>query len=51
MPDISNIHPGSVIVQGGQKISCGPLRAEDEKELVQVLYEMILDEAEIEACK
>lgn len=27
------------------------MRAEDEKELIQVLYEMILNEAEIEAAK
>ena len=39
------------MTQGGLKVSAGPMKAEDERELVQVLYEMILNEAEIEAAK
>lgn len=51
MTDMTNVHPGSIIVQGGQKVSAGPMKADDEKEMVQVLYEIILNEAEVEAAK
>jgi len=51
MTEMTNVHPGSIIVQGGQKVHVGPLRAEDERELVQVLYEMILNEKELEEAK
>jgi hypothetical protein len=51
MTDMTNVHPGSIIVQGGQKNAAGPMHAEDERELIQVLYEIILNEAEIEAAK
>ena len=51
MTDMTNVHPGTIMTQGGLKVSAGPMKAEDERELVQVLYEMILNEAEIEAAK
>lgn len=39
-----NFHPGSIVVSGGQKLHIGQLRAEDERDLVQVFYEMIICE-------
>lgn len=51
MTEMTGVHPGSIIVQGASKMPIGPLSVEDERELVQVLYEMILNEKELEEAK
>ena len=50
MTDMTGVHPGTVATSGG-KVAAGPLHAEDERELVQLMYEMIVNEQEIEAAK
>lgn len=47
----SMVHPGTLLLQGAPKSGVGPLNAADERELVQVLYEMILNEKELEEAK
>jgi hypothetical protein len=51
MTDMTNVHPGTNMVMGASKMAYGPLSPDDERELVQVLYEMILNEKELEESK
>lgn len=51
MTEMTGVHPGSIMVQGAPKVAVGPLSTDDERELVQVLYEMILNEKELEEAK
>ena len=50
MTEMTNIHMGN-IMGGAPKKAAGPLSAEDERELVQLLYEMIMCEKELEIAK
>lgn len=50
MTDSTNIHSGSLGF-GGPKQNVGPLNAEDERDMVQLLYEMIINEKELEESK
>ena len=50
MTDMTNIHSGNVM--GGGPIShVGPLSGEDEREMVQLLFEMIVNEKDLELAK
>jgi len=51
MTDMTNIHSGSIPLQGNQISKAGPLSAEDERELVQLFFEMICNEKELEEAK
>lgn len=52
MTEMTGVHPGTVELMGGQPILVhGPLNGEDERELVQTMYEMILNEQDIEKSK
>jgi hypothetical protein len=53
MNDLTNIHPGSLDfpIQGSQSIGVVPLSLADERELMQLFYEMILNEKELEEAK
>ena len=52
MTDMTNIHSGTGIPSHGSQIrKVGELNAEDERELVQLLFEMIVCEKELEAAK
>lgn len=51
LSDTTNIHAGSIPVSGGPKLYNGPLNAEDERDLVQLFYEMIMNEKELEQAK
>ena len=44
LTDTTNIHAGSIAITGGPKLYNGPLCIEDERDLVQLFYEMILNE-------
>jgi hypothetical protein len=48
MNDMTNVHPGFVPVNGSQKINCSPITATDEKDLVQLLFDMIQYEKMLE---
>ena len=48
LTDTTNIHAGSIPITGGPKVYNGPLNGEDERELVQLFYEMIINEKELE---
>lgn len=50
MTDMTGVHPGTILTSAG-KVNAGPLHAEDERELVQLMYEMIVNEQDIEAAK
>jgi len=49
MNDMTNIHTGNYM--GAPKQNVGPLSADDEKDLVQLFYEMIVNEKELEEIK
>lgn len=51
MNDMTNVHPGFVPVNGSQKINCSPITATDEKDLVQLLFDMIQYEKMLEQKK
>mmetsp|Transcript_6825 Transcript_6825/g.11514 ORF Transcript_6825/g.11514 Transcript_6825/m.11514 type:complete len:155 (+) Transcript_6825:1209-1673(+) len=53
MTDMTNVHPGTLHfpVGGGQQNNFGPLNTEDEREMVQLFFEMILNEKELEEAK
>lgn len=52
MTDMTNIHSGNGIPSHGSQIrKVGELSPEDERELVQLLFEMIVNEKELEAAK
>ena len=46
MTDMTNLNPGNF--GGAPKQVVGPLNADDERELVQLLFEMIINEKELE---
>lgn len=50
MNDMTNIHAGTPYKQGGAD-HIGPLRAEDEKDLTQLLFDMIQNELYLEQQK
>lgn len=51
--DSTNTQGGNLhfSVQGGQTQGFGPLSGEDERELVQLFFEMIVNEKELEDAK
>lgn len=52
MTDMTNIHSGNMIPMDGAPIRrVGELCVEDEKELVQLLFEMIVNEKDLEDSK
>ena len=48
MTDMTNVHPGHI---PSGNISTGPLAVEDERELVQLLFDMIQNESYLEGMK
>lgn len=50
MTDMTGVHAGTVFSQNG-KVQVGPLHPDDEREMVQLLYEMIVNEQEVEKAK
>jgi len=51
MTDMTNVHTGSIPIAGSQKQSCSPLTVDDEKELVQLFFDMIQNETHLERVK
>ena len=51
MLDSTNVHSGGGIPNFGAPVQTGPLTPFDEKQLVQLFYEIILNEKEIEQAK
>ena len=52
MTDMTNVHTGTQHFPiGGQQSVIGPLSANDERELVQLMFEMIMNDKEIEDTK
>ena len=47
---MTNIHSGN-FTAGGIKNLAGPLNGEDERDLVQLFFEMIMNEKELEESK
>ena len=50
MTEMTGVHAGTVLTANG-KVSHGPLHPDDEREMVQLMYEMISYEQEIEKAK
>lgn len=50
MTDMTNVHAGSVPLHGNP-LHVGPLTLEDERALVQVFFDMIMQEQELERQK
>ena len=50
MTDMTNIHSGSIPLHGANNF-VGPLNREDERGLVQVLFDMIIQETDMEKQK
>ena len=48
MTDMTNVHPGTLPLHSAPISQVGPLSAEDEREMVQLLFEMIANEKELE---
>ena len=51
LTDKTNIHAGAIPISGGPKLYNGPLNYEDERELVQLFFEMIVNEKALEQSK
>ena len=49
MTDTTNIHAGNF--GGAPKQNVGPLNADDERDMVQLLFEMISNEKDLEEAK